>query len=219
MKNDKIHINEATSDSGGGRGSYVAPLQMGVREFKDIDMQPFTIPVSKYNDAMLEYDSYDGKMSLPKKQINKIEKKSKKTSDYIKNHPDSTFSDEDGNVINQYPGNKKKIVPIKEADTSTSAGEYTGPIELGMRKWESNYLEPFTEFSNTPINHIKVKSSTKNNVNKVVGVWEKNKNGSYDVDIHNVHTINERSVKKKIIRLTERELINIIKRIINEQYK
>jgi hypothetical protein len=114
MKNNKIHINEATSDSGGGRGSYIAPLQMGVREFKDVDMQPYTIPVSKYNDAMLEYDSYDGKMSLPKKEIKKIEKKAKKTSDYIKNHPYSTFSDDDGNVINQYPGNKKSIVPIKE---------------------------------------------------------------------------------------------------------
>lgn len=114
MKNHKIHINEATTNSGGSRGSYVAPLQMGVREFKDIDMQPYTIPVSKYNDAMLEYDSYDGQMSLPKKQVNKIEKKAKKASDYLKSHPYLTFSDDDGNVINQYPGNKKGIVPIKE---------------------------------------------------------------------------------------------------------
>lgn len=219
MKNNKIHINEATSDSSGSRGSYVAPLQMGVREFKDIDMQPFTIPVSKYNDAMLEYDSYDGKMSLPKKVVNKIEKNAKKNSDYLKKHPNLTNSDEDGNVINQYPGKGMTVVPIKEADTSTSAGEYSGPIELGMKKWDSNHLEPFTEFVNTEINHIKVKSTTKNNVNKVVGVWEKNKEGSYDVNIHNVHTINERSNKnKKIIRLTERELINMIRQIINEQY-
>lgn len=118
MKINKIHINEATSDSTGGRGSYVAPLQMGVREFKDIDMQPFTIPVSKYNDAMLEYDSYDGQMSLPKKEINKIEKKAKKVSDYIKKHPYTTFSDDDGNVINQYPGKKTTIVPLKESTTN-----------------------------------------------------------------------------------------------------
>ena len=121
MKNNKIHINEATSDSSGSRGSYVAPLQMGVREFKDIDMQPFTIPVSKYNDAMLEYDSYDGKMSQPKKVVNKIEKKAKKSSDYLKKHPNLTNSDEDGNVINQYPGKGMTVVPIKEADTSTSS--------------------------------------------------------------------------------------------------
>jgi hypothetical protein len=218
MKNHKIHINEATSDSSGGRGSYIAPLQMGVREFKDIDMQPYTIPVSKYNDAMLEFDSYDGKMSLPKKEINRIEKKAKKVSDYIKNHPYTTFSDEDGNVINQYPGNKKNIVPIKEADTSTSAGEYSGPIELGMRKWDTNHLEPFTEFVNTEINHKKVKSTIKNNVKKVVGVWEKNKDGSYNVDTHQVHTINEHK-SKKIVRLSESDLIKIIKEIINEQLK
>jgi uncharacterized protein YifE (UPF0438 family) len=221
MKNHKIHINEATTNSGGSRGSYVAPLQMGVREFKDIDMQPYTIPVSKYNDSMLEYDSYDGQMSLPKKQVNKIEKKAKKTSDYIKNHPYLTFSDEDGNVINQYPKgyNKKSIVPIKEADTSTSAGEYSGPIELGMKKWDSNSLEPFTEFVNTEINRKKVKSSTKNNVNRVVGVWEKNKDGSYNVETHKVHTIKENNPKKKIVRLSEKDLIRIIKEIINEQLK
>ena len=107
-------IIEATSDGGGSRGSYVAPLQPGVREFKKIDLQPFTIPVSKYNDAMLEYDSYDGEMSTPKKEIPKLEKKSKKISDYIKNHPYSTFSDDDGNVINQTPGKKLTIVPIEK---------------------------------------------------------------------------------------------------------
>ena len=36
--------------------------------------------------------------------------------DYIKKHPNSTFSDDDGNIIKQYPKSKKKkgIVPIKE---------------------------------------------------------------------------------------------------------
>ena len=86
---------------------------------------------------------------------------------------------------------KNNKIHIKEVDTSTSAGEYTGPIELGMRKWESNYLEPFTEFVNTEINRKEVKSSTKNNVNRVVGVWEKNEVGSYDIDTHKVHTIKE----------------------------
>ena len=34
MKNDKIHINETTSTSSGGRGLYIAPLQPGLRPFK-----------------------------------------------------------------------------------------------------------------------------------------------------------------------------------------
>jgi hypothetical protein len=107
-------IIEATSDGGSSRGSYVAPLQPGVREFEKTDLQPFTIPVSKYNDAMLEYDSYDGEMDTPKKEISKLEKKSKKISNYIKKHPNSTFSDDDGNNINPTPGKKINIVPIEK---------------------------------------------------------------------------------------------------------
>jgi hypothetical protein len=63
---------------------------------------------------MLEFDSYDGKMDKTKKQIKKIEGKSKKITNYIKNHPTSTNSDEDGNNINQTPGKNKKIVPVNE---------------------------------------------------------------------------------------------------------
>ena len=107
---------EATSDSSGGRGSYVSPLQPGVREFSKESLQPFTTPVSKYIDAELEYDSYDGKMDERRKDIKKIEQQAKKVTDYIKHHPYSTFSDDDGNIVNQYPNGKKKkgIVPIKE---------------------------------------------------------------------------------------------------------
>jgi len=113
-KRIKEIIREATGDSTGGRGSYVAPLQPGIRIFKKTDMQPFTIPVSKYDSPMLEFDSYDGKMDEPKKQIKKIETKAKKISNYIKSHPYSTFSDDDGNSINQTPGKNLKFVPIKE---------------------------------------------------------------------------------------------------------
>ena len=106
-------LREATSETG-SRGSYIAPLQPGIRIFKKNEMEPFTIPVSKYDSPMLEFDSYDGKMDETKKQIKKIESKDKKVSNYIKNHPNSTFSDDDGNSINQTPGKNLKIVPIKE---------------------------------------------------------------------------------------------------------
>jgi hypothetical protein len=59
---------EATSDSNGGRGSYVSPLQPGVREFSKESLQPFITPVSKYVNTELGYDSYDGKMITPKKK-------------------------------------------------------------------------------------------------------------------------------------------------------
>jgi hypothetical protein len=111
-KNNKIQINEATGD-GGGRGSYIMPMQPVIRVFKKSEMGPFTQPVSKYDSPELEYDSYDGSMDETKKQIKKIESKARKVTDYIKNHPNSTFSDDDGNNINQTPGKKRqKIVPI-----------------------------------------------------------------------------------------------------------
>ncbi len=218
MNSKKKHISEATSNSSGGRGSYIAPLQPGLRPFTKQSLQPFTDSISDYDSPLLQYDSYDGKMDLRRDQIKKIESQAKKVTDYIKKHPNSTFSDEDGNSINQYPKgkNKKGIVPIKEANTSISAGEYTGPLELGMKKWDSNYLEPFTEFVDTEINHKKIKSSLRNNIKRVVGVWEKNKDGSYKDKTHKVHTINEHNTNKKIIRLNENQLLNLIKEIIKE---
>ena len=106
-------LREATSETG-SRGSYIAPLQPGIKIFKKNEMGPFTTPVSDYYSPLLQYDSYDGKMDETKKQIKKIESKAKKVSNYIKNHPESTNSDDEGNNINQTPGKKLKIVPIKE---------------------------------------------------------------------------------------------------------
>ena len=116
MNSKKKRISEATSDSTGGRGSYIAPLQLGLRPFKKDTLAPFTDSVSDYDSPLLQYDSYDGKMDERRKDIKRIEQQAKKVTDYIKTHPSSTFSDDDGNIINQYPKGKKKkgIVPIKE---------------------------------------------------------------------------------------------------------
>ena len=111
-ENKKIQIKEATGDSTGSRGSYIMPMQLGIRKFKKSQMGPFTEPVSKYDSPELEFDSYDGSMDETKKQIKKIEGKARKVTNYITKHPNSTFSDDDGNNINQTPGGKNKIVPI-----------------------------------------------------------------------------------------------------------
>ena len=190
-------LSEATSDSGGSRGSYIAPMQLGIRKFKKSQNGPFTIPVSKYDSPMLEFDSYDGSMDETKKQIKKIESKAKKVTNYIKKHSDSTFSDDDGNNINQTPGKNKKIVPVNEwveiteASTSITAGEYNGPIEIGLKKWSKSELGPFYEFIDNKLNDIAIKKSLKNNLKRIVGVWEKGKDGTHNVDTHDVHTINE----------------------------
>ena len=68
------NLNEATGTSGDARGSYIGPLQPGIRYFKKNVMGPFTEPVSKYKSPDLEYDSYDGNMERTKKQRGKEEK-------------------------------------------------------------------------------------------------------------------------------------------------
>jgi hypothetical protein len=91
------------------------------------------------------------------------------------------------------PKNKKKkdIVPIEENSASISAGLYNGPMEIGLKKWKKQHLGPYQEFVDTEFNHKKKQKTLKNNVKKVVGVWEKNPDGTYDTDEHDVHTINE----------------------------
>jgi hypothetical protein len=187
-KNNKIQIKEATSD-GGSKGSYVGPLQPGIRKFKKSEMGPFTIPVSKYDSPVLEFDSYDGSMDEPKKQIKKLESKAKKITNYMSKHPEQ--NDEDGGVLNQTPGKNKKIVPIKENTTANSAGEYNGPIELGLKKWRNSELFPFINQSSHKTNKKSKGKNVKNNVNRVVGMWEKGVDGRYNIDTHDVHTVKE----------------------------
>jgi hypothetical protein len=171
----------------------VGPLQLGTKEFDKTDLQPFNIPVSKYNDAMLSYDSYDGKMSLPKKQIKNLERKAKKVSDYLKKHPELTTSDDDGNNIN--------TTSLKESSTSITSGMYNGPTELGLKKWKKSELGPFYEFVETKFNHNEKQKTLKNNIKKNVGVWEKNNNnGSYNIDTHDVDTVKENSLVSSNLR-------------------
>lgn len=207
-RNYKIHIKEATSDSTGGRGSYISPLQPGIRIFKKSQMGPFTEPVSKYKSPTLEFDSYDGKMSTPKKEIKKIESKAKKTSNYMKKHTNLFVSDEDGNNINQTPGKGKKIVPIEENTTSKASGEYRGPIELGLKKWRKTELTPFDINVDNLHNKKSEGKNMKNNIKRVVGMWEKGVDGTYNIDTHDVHTI------KEWVEITEDTTINDV---INNQ--
>jgi len=187
INNKKIKeiIQEVTSTNG-SRGSYVGPLQVGIRLFEKKNLDPFTVPVSKYDSPELEYDSYDGKMDTPKNKIKSLEKKAKKISNFMKNHPESTSSDEDGNIINPFPGK------INEADTAISAGGYNGPVELGLRKWKRHVLGPYTDEVGHHTTKKHKEKTLKNNINRIVGVWEKDPHTkSHNIDTYPVHTINE----------------------------
>ena len=186
-KNNKKQIKEATST--GGSGSVRVPLSPGVRLFNKEQLQPFIVPTSKYDSAELAFDSYDGEMSTSKSKISKIEKESRKIAKYVKKHPEQ--NDEDGGVINQTPGKGKKIVPIEENTTSVSAGEYNGPIELGLRKWIKSELDPFVNTLESEFNNKSKSKTLKGNRDTVVGMWEKGVDNTYHIDTYDVNTVNE----------------------------
>lgn len=184
IRNRDGFVNEMTATN--GAGAYNIPMSPGLRIFDKSSLQPFYEKVSKYDDAELAVDSYDGKLDVSKKKASQMEKKALKISKYNKNHP--SLSDDDGDVLNQYSGKKNKS--IKEA-SSNDGGLYNGPVEIGLKKWKKSELGPYSEFVKNKANKDKIKKGLKNNLKKQIGVWEKGQDGTHDIDTHPVHTINE----------------------------
>ena len=218
-------LREATTDSG-SRGSYTPPLQPGLRDFQN-KLDPFTTPVSDYKSPLVQYDSYDHTWDLRSDQIKKLEKTAKKVTDFIKHHPYSTFTDEDGGIINQTPSgkNKKKseIVPIKRNDkklneitTTTTAGEYSGPQELGMRNWTDDELGAFKIKSDIPVNNQIIKKFIKKNVLKTIGGWEPRK-GKFQIDTGYAGEKKEKKVDKKGV--IDNDVINWYKNFYKSKLK
>ena len=207
-------IKEATGDGGGGRGSYIPPMQPGLRPFEKSSLEPFNQPVSDYKSPLVQYDSYDKTWDLRHDQIIELERTAAKIQDYIKHHPYSTFSDNDGNSINQFikdkktPTFKEKMAPflqkvpfnewvevtndlITEKSTSVTAGPYNAQLEIGSYEWKKSELSPFSNSVDSFFNKESLKNKLINNVKRTVGVWEKNKDGSYKREIDYPDTINE----------------------------
>ena len=113
-------IKEATGDSTGSRGSYIPPLQPGLKPWDSESLHPFTQAVSDYKSPLVQYDSYDKTWDLRSDQIRELEKTASKIQDYMKHHPYATFSDQDGNPINPNmqdgfnPNVREKMQPFSE---------------------------------------------------------------------------------------------------------
>jgi hypothetical protein len=208
-------IKEATSQKGAVSGQYVTPVQPGFRPFDEDSLAPFNIPVSKYDNPLVQYDSLDHKMDLRKDQIAKLEKEANKVTNFMKKHPDLTSGDDDGGVINRYMYDHKipkgdspmkpytQKVPfnewvelthenvLNEVSTTITAGPYNAPVEIGSYEWKDSELGPFTEKVKNEFNEKSLKNTLKKNIKRVVSVWEKDKKGSYRKDINYPDTINE----------------------------
>jgi hypothetical protein len=105
-------LREATSEKS-TRGSYVSPLLPGYREFDKNQMGPFTEYVTDWDDASLDHDSLDGKMSTDPKTIKKKEKRAEKIAKFMKNNPDAFAWADDAGVMNALPGKNTDAKPIK----------------------------------------------------------------------------------------------------------
>ena len=180
-------LKEATGDSSQARGSYILPMQPGFRIFDKSQLAPFNEKISDFQNAELYSDSLDGNMDESENEIRKMETLARKIAKFKKNHP--IQNDEDGDNINPYPVKVNEWTEItddviKESNTSVTAGLYNGPLELGLKKWKKDSLNPF----NIEVSHdhnVKSKTSKlKNNVSKSVGVWEKNEDGSHHIPTH-----------------------------------
>jgi hypothetical protein len=119
-------LREATYEKQ-SRGSYVTPLLPGYREFEKNQIAPFTEFVNQWDDAMLDHDSLDGKMSTNKKIIKKREKKAEKIAKFVKNNPDVFAWGDDAGIMNALPAQNTDAKPIKNFNpkkTVTKLGEW-----------------------------------------------------------------------------------------------
>jgi hypothetical protein len=103
-------IREATSDS--KNSIYISALTPGYREFEKHTIAPFTEYVTDWDDASLDYDSLDGKMSQSQNTIKKMEKRAERISKYIKNNPDK-LAQEEGGLLNTSQSKDTDAKPIK----------------------------------------------------------------------------------------------------------
>jgi hypothetical protein len=186
------YIVESTST--GDAGSYRAPLRPGLKLWDKNILEPFTEQLNGYDNAEVYVDSLDG--NIDTKGIKRKEEMSVTISKSDKKHP--IQNDEDGSNLNDNPINTKLLKKvfdnkkIKEGtNSSVSAGEYSGPIEIGLKKWRKQELGPFTDDSNHQTTNKAKKKNLKNNIKKTVGVWEKHKDSGYKIPTHDVHTIKE----------------------------
>jgi len=140
-------LREATSERM-TRGSYVTPLLPGYREFDKNQMGPFTEYVTDWDDASLDHDSLDGKMSTNPKTIKKKEKRAEKIAKFMKNNPDSFAWADDAGIMNSLPGMNTDAKPIKNYDPKKTrvsldgiVAKITKQIKEEFEKSENNVSE------------------------------------------------------------------------------
>jgi hypothetical protein len=138
------YINESTAT--GGAGSYRVPLRPGLRLWDKEALDPYIIPLSKFDNAQIYVDSLDG--NIETKGVKRKEEMAVDISKNDERHP--VLNDDDGSDLNENPVNSKLLKKvfgknkIKEAtDTTLSTGDWNGPAEFKKQTWDKHVLSPF----------------------------------------------------------------------------
>jgi hypothetical protein len=170
-------INEATGD--GASGSFRMPLQPKEKKWKKNILSPFDIEIgNEQNKSNIDTQSKKAKYSeRPKVAFFKNGKEV--VSEWVEISDDVIIKE----IKNENPLRKLIKKVLKEADSSTTAGLYNGPMELGLKKWK-HHLKPFEIEVDHHHNEKSKKSKLKDNIITKVGVWEKNSDGTYNNPTH-----------------------------------
>jgi len=104
-------LREATTTQ--SKGSYTSSLSFGYKDFDKHLTAPFTEFVNNFDDALLDYDALDGKMSYSREFIKKREKRAERQSKAIKNNPDKVAQDNDGGLLNGGSNKNTDAKPLK----------------------------------------------------------------------------------------------------------
>ena len=174
-------IKEATGDSHGSRGSYVSPLLPGYREFDKNQMAPFTEFVNQWDDASLDHDSLDGKMSTDSKTIRRKEKRAEKISKFIKNNPDKFAWSEDAGIMNSLPFHNTDAKPIKNYDPKKTTVSLDGVVRQITKKIKESINDYGVSYPPLNQNRVEflekvpfnewIEISDKGTINEDLAVW------------------------------------------------
>jgi hypothetical protein len=222
-------LNEVTSSkTGGSTGYYVPPLQPGIHDFEDNDLKPFVINVSKYTSPELAHDSYDGKVHTNKKKASKIENKAKKGVKYVENNYDFiTIGESEWIDVDKIPLNEDLGVWFGTKKKPSGSNQPKGPWVNICKKVDGKHPpcgRPDTDKGAYPKCRAAGVAGKMSDSEKKAACQQKRKAEKKDTQtgkgqkpVMTSYKPKNESTMSKTIKLTESDLMRIVKKVLNEQ--
>ena len=219
-------LREATTTQ--SKGSYTSSLSFGYKDFDKHLTAPFTEFVNNFDDALLDYDALDGKMSYSREFIKKREKRAERQSKAIKNNPDKVSQDNDGGLLNGGSKNNTDAKPLKNFNPKKVTQIKLKENLFSQNDGDGNPLNGFIPMGNTTSGtpgHKKdlYKEATEStwtsgeyNVPLEHGLrdWKRPSLAPFDIEVEHIHT--HHAKKNKMDDLIVHHLKSITEEKMNE---